>query len=259
MLSALLPALLAQAAAPASVEPPPPPPTAETRLAACLAEARGPAGAALDMADRWLSEAKGAEQAMPRQCLGAVYSRQGDWVLAERSFLDAREAVPAAQAARRARLAAMAGNAALADGRNEDALEALALAQGDAGRAGDAALLGEVEVDRARALVPLDRLKEAEEALANARRDAAQSSDAWLLSAALARRQGNLADAQRYIEQAADLRPIDPEIGLEAGLIAALAGREDAARKSWQSVVDADPSSDSARTARGYLAQLGTP
>ena len=258
MLSLIFPVLLAQAAVEAPPQTPPPT-TAETRLAACLAQVRGPADVAIDTADRWLSEAKGAEQAMPRQCLGTVYSRQGDWVLAERSFLDAREAVPAAQAARRARLAAMAGNAALADGRNEDALEALALAQGDAGRAGDAALLGEVEVDRARALVPLDRLKEAEEALANARRDAAQSSDAWLLSAALARRQGNLADAQRYIETAADLRPIDPEIGLEAGLIAALSGREEAARKSWQSVVDADPSGDSARTARGYLAELGTP
>ena len=258
MLSTIIPVLLPQAAAAASA-PSPPPPAAETRLAACLAEARGNADTAIDTADRWLSEAKGAEQAMPRQCLGAGYARQGDWVLAERSFLDAREAVPAAQAARRARLAAMAGNAALADGRNEDALEALDLAQGDAGRAGDAGLLGEVEVDRARALVPLGRLQDAESALANARRDAAQSSDAWLLSAALARRQGNLTAAQQYIETAADLRPIDPEIGLEAGLIAAVAGREEAARKSWQSVVDADPSGDSARTARGYLAQLGTP
>lgn len=258
MLSFIFPALLAQAAA-AAAPPTPPPSTAETRLATCLAQARGNADVAIDAADRWLSEAKGAEQAMPRQCLGVIYSRQGDWTLAERSFLDSREAVPAAEAALRARLAAMAGNAALADGRNEDALAALDLAQGDAGRAGDAGLLGEVEVDRARALVPLNRLKEADGALANARLSAPQSSDAWLLSAALARREGNLPLAQQYIEKAADLRPIDPEIGLEAGLIAALSGRDEAARKSWQSVVDADPASDSAKMAREYLAQLGKP
>jgi tetratricopeptide (TPR) repeat protein len=257
---AILSALLAQAAPVAAANAAAPPPsTVPVRLASCLAEARRNSDAALDLADSWLSEAKGPDEAMPRQCLGAIYSQQGDWTLAEQSFLDARTAVPAAEAARRARLAAAAGNAALADGRNDDALEALDLAKGDAGRAGETALLGEVEVDRARALVPLNRMKEADEALANARRDAAQSSDTWLLSAALARRENNLAMAQQYIQKAVELRPIDPEIGLEAGRIAALSGREDAARKSWQSVVDADPSSESAMKAKGYIEQLGTP
>jgi tetratricopeptide (TPR) repeat protein len=264
MPATILYALLAQAAAAAAgpVTTPAaalPPPTAEARLTSCLAEARGNGDAAIDTADRWLSNAKGAEQAMPKQCLGVIYSRLGEWQMAERMFLDAREAVPAVEAARRARLAAMAGNAALADGRNEDALAALDLAQVDAGKSREPGLLGDVEVDRARALVPLGRLKDADAALANARLDTAQSSDAWLLSAALARREGNLAMAQQYIEKAADLRPIDPEIGLEAGRIAALSGREEAARKSWQSVVDADPASDSAKMAQGYLAELGKP
>ena len=48
----------------------------------------------------------------------------------------------------------------------------------------------------------------------------------------------------------------DPEVGLEAGVIAMLGGNESAARKSWQSVLDAAPDSVAAGTARGYLAQL---
>ncbi len=36
-----------------------------------------------------------------------------------------------------------------------------------------------------------------------------------------------------------------------------LAGREDAARASWQSVITLAPDSEAAATARGYLAQLG--
>ena len=59
------------------------------------------------------------------------------------------------------------------------------------------------------------------------------------------------------IEQAATLAPTNPEIGLEAGVIAVLGGREDAARQSWQSVIDLQPESLAAQTATGYLAQLG--
>jgi len=46
---------------------------------------------------------------------------------------------------------------------------------------------------------------------------------------------------------------------VEAGVIAMLGGKEEAARKSWQSVIEVDPEGDAAETARGYLAQLGTP
>ncbi|HZF45775.1 MAG TPA: hypothetical protein VEZ26_05540, partial [Sphingomonadaceae bacterium] len=55
---------------------------------------------------------------------------------------------------------------------------------------------------------------------------------------------------------AAGLDPANPAIGLEAGVIAALAGADDAARKSWQSVVETAPDSPEAQTARDYLAQL---
>ena len=61
---------------------------------------------------------------------------------------------------------------------------------------------------------------------------------------------------QARIERAAALLPIDPAIGLEAGVIAMLAGHEEAARRSWQSVVAAAPDSAEAQTAKGYIAQL---
>lgn len=81
----------------------------------------------------------------------------------------------------------------------------------------------------------------------------------WLLSATLSRRLNRLTEAQTQIEKAAELRPTDPAIALEAGLIAVFAGRIDAARKSWRSVIAIAPNSDSAGTARGYLAQLDPP
>ncbi|MCA1661228.1 MAG: hypothetical protein LC648_03285, partial [Novosphingobium sp.] len=80
---------------------------------------------------------------------------------------------------------------------------------------------------------------------------------AWLLGATLARRQGDLAAAQRQIEVAGSLAPKDPEVGLEAGVIAMLAGNEAAARKAWESTQAVAPGSKAAQTATGYLAQLG--
>ena len=65
--------------------------------------------------------------------------------------------------------------------------------------------------------------------------------------------------ARKLAERAAALRPVDPAIGLEAGVIAMLAGQPDAARKSWQSVVTMAPDSETAVTARGYLAQIAAP
>jgi len=38
-----------------------------------------------------------------------------------------------------------------------------------------------------------------------------------------------------------------------------LGGKEDAAKKSWQSVIELEPGGEAAATARGYLAQLETP
>jgi tetratricopeptide (TPR) repeat protein len=149
----------------------------------------------------------------------------------------------------------MAGNAALAQGDAGAALSALDRAQADA--AGDKAMQSGIATDRARALVALKRDDEAAAALAEARLADPGNSQAWLLSATLSRRMNKLVEAQAQIEKAATLQPVDPGIGLEAGVIAVLSGHDEAARKSWQSVVAAAPNSDEAATAKGYLAQLG--
>ena len=78
-----------------------------------------------------------------------------------------------------------------------------------------------------------------------------------MLTATLLRRLERLDDAQAAIERAVELIPTDAQVGLEAGVIAVLSGREEAARQSWQSVLDTQPDSAAASTARDYLEQLG--
>jgi tetratricopeptide (TPR) repeat protein len=218
--------------------------------------ARGDPATAIAEADQWQAEVTGAERSYPQQCLGMAYTALLRWGAAERAFLEARDAAGAQAHFRRAQLAAMAGNAALAEARGAAALAALDLAAADAEASGDAGLQAVVQIDRARALVLQGDAAAAEIALAAARRLDPQSPYAWLLSATLARRQGRLDEAQGFIETAAALAPAYPEIGLEAGVIAMLDGREEAAAASWRSVVALEPDGDHAATARDYLAQL---
>lgn len=228
----------------------------QVRLDLCLAEAARDPASAITNASGWLDEGFGVERSRPLQCLGAAYVSLLRWQAAEGAFVSARLARPERDHEGRARLGAMAGNAALADGRFQHAREHFDQAQADAAAGEQLALGGEVAIDRAQALVGLGATDEAVIALEQARLTAPQLPEAWLLSATLARRQDKLADAQAWIGTAAALAPSDPAVGLEAGLIAALAGQDDAARKSWQSVIDLAADSAQAATARGYLAQL---
>jgi len=231
---------------PARREPPPP-----------IAELPAPLPCPEDIAgaESRVASARGLALAAANHCLGKALAASERWGEAESAFLAALAATPAAHATVRGRLGAMAGNAALAAGANERALglfDAALLAA-----SGDSPLAGAIQLDRARALVTLKRNDEAAAALAAARTALPANAEAWLLSATLSRRQSRLEEAQGQIEKAAALLPQDPEIGLEAGVIAMLAGREDAARKSWQSVLAAAPQGAAAETARGYLAQIG--
>ena len=236
--------------------PPPQRTVAEDRLTVCLRHARTDPTSAIVEASAWSSEVSGADVSYPQQCLGLAYAMLLRWDAAERTFLAAREALGAGDHFRRAQLATMAGNAALAGERPVDALVSLELAANDAAAAADDALRSMVEVDRSRALVMQGREAEAEATLASARTLDAQSPFAWLLSATLARRLGKLDEAQGFIETAAALSPNYPEIGLEAGVIARLDGRREAAEASWRSVVELAPDSAEATSARAYLAQV---
>jgi tetratricopeptide (TPR) repeat protein len=226
------------------------------QAAGCMDEVQAnPAGGAL-AAQQALDRAVGEERVRAGLCLGVALGAMGRWNEAQTAFLRARDAVPPTDAASRARLGAMAGNAALAGGSAASALPILDAAQAAAKTAQDNDLLGTIAVDRARALVALNQKAQAETALAEARTAAPGDAQTWLLSATLSRRENKLAEAQTQIERAAQIAPRDPEVGLEAGVIAVLGGRDAAARLSWQSVLAAAPQSDAAKAAKGYLAQL---
>jgi tetratricopeptide (TPR) repeat protein len=229
----------------------------QARLTVCLEQARKDPATAITTAGLWLMEAHDAGKALPQQCLGQAYVSLLRWPAAHTAFLAARDAALASDYAVRARLGAMAGNAALGGNDLTSALADLDKAVADAALAGDKPLAGSIAADKARALVGLGRNGEASAALGQARADAPQDADVWLLSATLSRRTGDLTSAQSQIETAAGLAPTDPAIGLEAGVIAELAGNDEAARKSWNSVVALAPDAPEAASAKAYLAEIG--
>lgn len=200
-------------------------------------------------------ETSGLDRVLANHCLGTASSELGLWNDASTAFIAAREETPAGEARTRARFGALAGNAALAGGDAAGALDLLTLAESDAQAAADATLTALAAIDKARALVALGRGEEGLGALETATTLAPDRAEGWLLKATLLRRLGQLDPAQSAIERAAQLAPTDPEIGLEAGVIAVLAGRDDAARQSWQSVIAIGPG-PAADTAQEYLAQL---
>jgi len=243
---------------------------APTRYSLCLAVGEKDLAAGIASARAWLAESQPASvpnvsRGAAAQCLGQLLLQRGDYTGAEAAFAESATQVPATDIAAAAALQAMAGNAALAGGHAETALtwfdKALAAIPAKAPTAEDNAARGAVQADRSRALVALDRLPEASGALEEAHRLAPNDAEGWLLSATLARRGKDLERAQRDIEVAAGLAAhgnlLGPQIGLEAGVIAVLGGRDDAARKSWESVLALAPESAEAKTARGYLDQLG--
>lgn len=240
--------IFAQAAAPSTVE--------QDRLQVCMDQARSDPASAIADANEWLEGSYGPQASAPQQCLGFAFTSLLRWDAAREAFTKARDAVSEEDRARRARLGAMAGNAALAAEDYPAAEGLLDTAQGDAAASGNGALAGEIAADRARALVGLERSGEAASVLEQAREFAPQDPRVWLLSATLARRQGDLETAQGWIETADALEPENLAVLLEAGLIAALAGRDDVARTTWQSVVLIEADSPEAAAARAYLEQL---
>lgn len=244
---------------PAAASPAPEVPRARTPLQECMSAVNSDPPGAIDIAEAWLAQSKGAPTAPAQFCLGSAHAALEHWDEAETAFLAGRDAAATSDLRLKAQLGGMAGTTALARNEPARALAALDQAHADAVAASDAELGGDIQVDRSRALVALKREADAAAALTEARQANPKNPEAWLLSATLSRRQGKLAEAQAQIEQAVSLEPRDPAIGLEAGVIAVLSGRDAAARKSWESVVAAAPGSDAAKTATGYLAQLSAP
>ncbi len=228
-----------------------------SRQSQCLAAAKADPIAGLAAARAWLAKSiKADARVAAQQCIGLILAGQEDFAGAESAFAASAADMPAGAPGAKVPMLALAGSSALHAGSAERALgwfdQALAFKDG-----ADPVALGTMQADRARALVALGRMAEAGTALDEAHRLAPDHAEGWLLSATLARRGKDLVQAQRDIETAARLDPRDPAIGLEAGVIAVLDGRDEPARKSWESVIKLAPESDEAKAAQNYLDQLG--
>lgn len=235
-------------------------PTQTSHFRKCMDGAENDPATGLTDARQWVKDAAKDNEitrAQAQVCLGTALSRQEQWGAARAAFLAAREATT--DRLWRAQAGAMAGNAAMAQGAAGEALPLLDAALANARAVERPVLAGGIMVDRARALVALGRAVEAEPVLADARAALPDDAQVWLLSATLSRRMKKLPEAQMQIENAARIDPRDGEIGVEAGVIAMLSGHEEAARKSWESVVKTSPDSESATRARAYLAQIEPP
>ncbi|WP_199803369.1 tetratricopeptide repeat protein [Erythrobacter rubeus] len=204
-----------------------------------------------------LTETSGADRIIANHCLGLAATELGLWDDARTAFIAARDETPMDEQRTKARFGLMAGNAALGAGDQDDALLLLQTAQENAKTAASATLEALAAMDVARVLVALGRPHDAFVPLSRATLLEPEKAEPWLLTATLYRRLERLDDAQEAIEQAARLAPLEGAIGLEAGLIAVLSGRDEAARQSWQSVIDTQPESPAAKTAEDYLEQLG--
>ena len=226
-------------------------------LQSCLDQIGADPARAHTMAQIRRSQTTGTDRVLANHCLGTAASALGLWDDARSAFLNARAETPADEIRARARFGMMAGNAALASGDTAGALGLLVEAESEARTAGSAPLQALAAIDRARALVALGRGEEALAALETATSLAPESAEGWLLKATLLRRLERLEPAQTAIETAARLAPTNPDIGLEAGVIAVLGGRDAAARQSWQSVIELQPESLAAGAAKSYLQQLG--
>lgn len=199
----------------------------------------------------------GDKRVLANHCLGLASTKLERWQEAEAAFLAARDEAPESDQRLRARMGAMAANAAMAMDESSRALLLLDIALADARASSAGDMTAFIQIDRARALVNTEQLEHAEVALAEARRLRPDDGEARLLSATLLRRLGKLEEAQEQIEEAARIEPLNPQVGLEAGVIAVFDGRADAARESWQSVTAIAPESAEAAIARKYLEQLG--
>ncbi|MGB3710650.1 MAG: tetratricopeptide repeat protein [Erythrobacter sp.] len=225
-------------------------------LAECLDLLPAEAARAHTLAQMRRNATSGAERVLANHCLGLAATELGRWDEAKTAFLAARDEVPADEPRARSRFGTMAGNAALANGENTEALVILEQAEAHAKASASAPLEAIAATDLARALVTVGHEGQALERLERATTLEPDNPESWLLKATLLRRLDRLDDAQEAIEQAATLSAQDPRIGLEAGVIAVLSGREDAARASWDSVIALDPESDAAASARSYIGQL---
>jgi len=244
-------ALLVLAATPVVA---PPPSVDQQRFEACATLAESDPARALDQAGAWRVTGGGIAA---RHCEALAYATQKRWLPAATAFEAAARDADTTADGRSGNLWVQAGNAALAAGdatRAKAAFDA-AMVRGQAAGAD----LGELHLDRARARFALADKKGAREDLDAALKLVPADPLAWLLSATLARQSGDLVRAATDIAEAQKRSPDDAQVALEAGNIAVLGGRDDAARTAWQTAVRIAPASGAGKAAAEALTRLDSP
>lgn len=240
-MSLILLALAAQAAGPVD--------TPANRYRDCLALARTAPARAAGQAQAWLGSGGGL---MAAQCLGLALSAQEKWPEAAAAFEAAAKDAEARQDRRRGDLWVEAGNARLAAGDAAAARKAFdqALATGMLG----GQLEGEVHLDLGRAAVALGDPAAARNHIDKGLALVPKDPFGWYLSAALARKQNDLAVARDHIAKAVSLASDDASILLEAGNIAGVSGEKEAALGLYAKAARVAPGSDAGKAARAAIA-----
>ena len=233
----------AQTGAPGATRPALPADPREARYQRCVTLAERDPGTAHAEAARWQLAGGGF---FAQQCLGLAYATERNWVAAASAFEQAARAAETAHDVRAANYWAQAGNAQLAAGNAVKARAALDAALGAGELTGFAR--GEVQLDRARALVADGQMAAARVDLDAALTNVPGDPLAWLLSATLARRMNELPRAQKDIAQALARSADDANVQLEAGNIAAASGDEAGARKAWSEAARLAPADSPIRS-----------
>ncbi len=249
----MIPILLALAAAQTAAAPPPAAATSETpaeaRYRTCAALVRTEPQRAVDSASAWQRTGGGF---LARQCLGLAYVQLEMWASAATAFEQAAQ--EAGADARRPDLLVQAGNAWLAVDEAGNAIRAFDAALTDTQLTDP--MRGEIHLDRARARLALDEAAAARADVDQALQLVPLDAFAWYMSAALARRENNLARAGTDIARAMQLAPDNPDIMLLAGTLAGLAGNMADAERLYRRVSESAPATEAGRAAAASLATL---
>ena len=223
------------------------------RLRACLALVRSNPQQAATEAQAWVTEG-GSGRLSARRCLGLAFAVQEQWAAAATVYDQAAQDAEAASDPGRAGFRAQAGNAWLAAGEPQRALQALDAALTTPGLA--PVQRGQALLDRARAQVALGRADRARADIDSALQLLPNDGFAWYLSAALARRSNDPVRAASDIARARTFSPDDPDVLLLAGTIVGQAGNMNEAYTLYRRVVELAPDSDAGRQAAASLATV---
>ncbi|HEY0411810.1 MAG TPA: tetratricopeptide repeat protein [Allosphingosinicella sp.] len=218
-------------------------------LKSCTEQAKAAPERAAAAAETWAAKGGGADA---RLCQGLALAGLERWTAAAAAFEQAAAEAARRQDRRRADFWIEAGNAWLAANEPARAIKAF-----DAALAANLLapqLQGEVHLDRARAEVASANEAGARLDLDKALALVPGDGFAWYLSAALARRQNDLARARNDIAKAVSLAPDDAAILLEAGNIAGASGEPDGAKGLWERALRAAPDSPAGKAAKAALA-----